>query len=299
MSSFTPPADWTVLVAISGGKDSTALWLHLSRDLGLTRLIPVFADTGWEHPMTYDYLDYLESKLGPLVRLKPERDFVELAVHKKRFPSTMARFCTTELKMKPMREWLKASFANGTIDREKVVQATGIRAEESKSRAQMAEFVATDDYYKIPQWRPIISWTWNEVFATHDKYGIDANPLYKLGMARVGCMPCIMSNMGELAEIARRFPDVQTKIEEAEAKLASAGKPSSFFATGTIPARFCSNSAKGKDGATHAVPTPGDVFSYVQLEKAEKQFGASLPRLFVEPENQDLGTCSSIYGLCE
>lgn len=287
---MTPDPSKTYIVSFSGGKDSTATWLYLAKTLGLPHVITCFADTGWEHPKTYEYLDYLETVMGPIVRLKPDLGFVELAKKKKRFPSARARFCTEYLKMKPAKAWLKAEFEAGRLDPANVVQVSGIRHEESPARAKMAEYVEIDDYYKLPQWRPIIAWTWQEVFAIHDQYGVEPNPLYKLGMGRVGCMP------PELAEIARRFPEVVEKVNEAEVEVGT-----SFFGPGSIPDRFCSKTfTSPKTGETHPVATAKDVFSYVQLTKAEKKFGGTLPALFEEPANEDVfGVCSSIYGLCE
>lgn len=56
--------------SISGGKDSLADWL-LAIESGCETL-QVFADTGHEHPQTMEYLEYLESKLGPVKRVKAD-----------------------------------------------------------------------------------------------------------------------------------------------------------------------------------------------------------------------------------
>ncbi|UKY38466.1 phosphoadenosine phosphosulfate reductase family protein [Pantoea dispersa] len=69
------------LVSISGGKDSLAQWL-LAIENGATHL-PVFADTGHEHPQTMEYLDYLESKLGNIKRVKA--DFSRRIENKRKF----------------------------------------------------------------------------------------------------------------------------------------------------------------------------------------------------------------------
>ena len=55
--TLTPPDPRAAMVVanVSGGKDSTALSLHLA-ELGIEHR-RVFADTGWEHPDTYAYLD--------------------------------------------------------------------------------------------------------------------------------------------------------------------------------------------------------------------------------------------------
>ncbi|EDX3520929.1 phosphoadenosine phosphosulfate reductase family protein [Salmonella enterica subsp. enterica serovar Miami] len=58
------------IVSVSGGKDSLAQWL-LAIESGVS-YTTVFADTGHEHPQTMDYLDYLESRLGKVVRVKAD-----------------------------------------------------------------------------------------------------------------------------------------------------------------------------------------------------------------------------------
>ena len=51
-----------VIASVSGGKDSTALILALREAEIPAR--HVFADTGWEAPETYEYLDLLRARLG-------------------------------------------------------------------------------------------------------------------------------------------------------------------------------------------------------------------------------------------
>lgn len=69
------------VVTISGGKDSLADWL-LAIESGVD-FISAFADTGHEHPQTLEYLDYLESQLGPLKRVKA--DFSRQIAGKRQF----------------------------------------------------------------------------------------------------------------------------------------------------------------------------------------------------------------------
>ena len=65
--------------------------------------------------------------------------------------------------------------------------------------------------------RPIINWSAEQVvnYVTRIKK-IKLNPLYKQGMHRVGCMPCINCAKDELSEIAKRFPAHIDKIREWE-----------------------------------------------------------------------------------
>ena len=97
-----------VIVTFSGGKDSLAslLWTreHITKNF-----TTVFCDTGWEHPLTYEYINRIADKLHlDLVTLKWKKydGMVDLARQKKRWPSTRARFCTQELKTKPCIDYV-------------------------------------------------------------------------------------------------------------------------------------------------------------------------------------------------
>lgn len=69
------------IITTSGGKDSLAQWLRaIENDVPH---ISVFADTGHEHPQTIEYLDYLESKLGKIIRVKA--DFTRQIEGKRKF----------------------------------------------------------------------------------------------------------------------------------------------------------------------------------------------------------------------
>jgi 3'-phosphoadenosine 5'-phosphosulfate sulfotransferase (PAPS reductase)/FAD synthetase len=257
-------ADVAHCVNFSGGKDSTAtLLLAIER---LDDFQVVFADTGNEHPITYEYLHYIEQKLGihitrvradftkdferkrayilknwdkPLVRtysgktvtrrpltkeeiaiayeeLQPTGNpFLDLCKMKGRFPDARSRFCTSELKQIPMMDQVAEPLIDaGWV----VVQWVGVRADESRKRA------ANDviDIYcdQVIIYRPIICWTAEEVFELLKRHGIEPNPLYKMGMARVGCMPCIHASQREVAEIAVRFPDQIGRIASWESAVA-------------------------------------------------------------------------------
>lgn len=309
------------VLGFSGGKDSVATWLHLTRELSLPNVTCTFADTAHESPVTYQYLQELEYNHGcPIVRITPtledmrgelkpeniaERLGIEaddpefwhhpltmenLAILKRRFPSSMVRFCTTHLKLHPQRRWLHENFP----DLSSVVRVSGVRAQESPARAQKQEW-AFDEFMGCDLWLPIHQWTHNEVFDCHKRYGIPPNPLYLQGFGRVGCFPCIMARKKELAAMADRHPEAFDSLKAMEERAAKAiGKPKmSFFSTGKAPERFASNVC---ENSGKRFPDAEDVRRWASGAEPVREF--TLP-LFEEDHTEDAHCCTSQYGLCE
>ncbi|MBI4738268.1 phosphoadenosine phosphosulfate reductase family protein [Candidatus Woesearchaeota archaeon] len=104
------PQNVTHVIAWSGGKDSSALVIWALQHLPTDRTRFVFCDTGWESPLTYQFIEEVNHRLlgGKLIVLKSKRysSVLDLAEQKRRFPSTKARFCTEQLKIIPMMEWI-------------------------------------------------------------------------------------------------------------------------------------------------------------------------------------------------
>lgn len=264
------------IVCFSGGKDSTALILWAMENL--TDFTTVYCDTGWEHPITYAYIQEINEKLlsGKLVTLtssKYPNGFVQLVEMKGRVPSPMARFCTDALKVKPMIEWLK------TIDDEITIYL-GIRADESANRSKMAAREWSDDYDAWIE-RPLLSWPAEKCFALMAQHGIKPNPLYLMGAGRVGCFPCVMVNMRELKAYLHGEPGAQLKRRVLELEKL-VGR--SFFEPTYIPERFCSGFDE-KSGKKF--PSAEDVFRYIE--------SVDIDQLPMFPAR----SCMSVYNLCE
>ena len=199
-----------VVASVSGGKDSAALSLWLTEQ-GIDH-DRIFADTGWEHPDTYSYLrGPLTEKLGIIQEVRSEVGGMGAWVKKKgMFPTRLRRWCTEELKVKPIKKHLQ------TYDCE-LVNAVGIRAAESSARAKMPrweEWSAMD----CEVWRPLIEWSEQDVIDIHVRHGLAPNPLYLRGsgVERVGCWPCIFSRKREIAQVADLTPWRIDQIREFE-----------------------------------------------------------------------------------
>ena len=95
------------IVTFSGGKDSLATIIWAKENL--PDFDVVFCDTGWESPKTYAHIKEIEGWIGKqFVTLKSKKfeDLIDLFIQKKRVASTKARFCTEEMKSKPMIDYV-------------------------------------------------------------------------------------------------------------------------------------------------------------------------------------------------
>lgn len=135
-----------IIVTFSGGKDSLAALLWVRNNLS-QNFITVFCDTGWESPITYKYIQEVNEKLKlNLITLKSKKyaGMIDLAEKKGRFPSTKARFCTEELKSKPMVDFILDEVNDDCL----IIQ--GIRGDESPARALMSKQCRYFKYYFEP-----------------------------------------------------------------------------------------------------------------------------------------------------
>lgn len=217
--------------------------------------------------------------------------FLDLCILKGRFPSTRARFCSQELKHLPILQLTNQWMAEG-FD---IESWQGVRADESASRSklQQREECERKNYTtgaELSIYRPILNWTVEDVFAMHKKHGIEPNPLYKQGMGRVGCMPCIHCGKSELKEIADRFPDEIDRVYEWELLVRQASKrgESSFFAADKTP--------EGRLSASNKLPGQYPLIHQV-VEWSRTTRGGMNYDLFMQANEEQM--CSSLYGLCE
>lgn len=135
-----------ILVPFSGGKDSQATLVYACEKYGLEKVTALFCDTKWEHEITYKHIDYVIKQLGvTYLNLVSKRynGMVDLAVKKKRFPATKSKFCTTELKVIPMIDYV-------LDQKEHLLILQGIRADESESRSKMDTQCRFFKYYFEP-----------------------------------------------------------------------------------------------------------------------------------------------------
>ncbi|MFA6032243.1 MAG: phosphoadenosine phosphosulfate reductase family protein, partial [Myxococcota bacterium] len=104
------------ILGISGGRDSAALAVYMRQYHPKLPIEYFFTDTGKELPEVYEFLDKLEGFLGKSIkRLNPDRDFdFWLSEYGNFLPSPRTRWCTRQLKLRPLEHWLRADLDAGT-----------------------------------------------------------------------------------------------------------------------------------------------------------------------------------------
>jgi len=296
--------DRTVIASLSGGKDSTAMALHL-QEWGIP-FRAVFLDTGWEHPDTYRYLrEYLPGALGVEIewhraeidtppeledaaRLLEKRlgieysGMIRLVLRKGAFPHRVMRFCTQQLKAAVIRELLSDDCVN----------AVGIRWGESKARARMVEWEDVS-YYGCEVWRPLLPWTLDDVIAIHDRRGVLPNPLYLTGADRVGCWPCIYARKSEIRHLGDTDAARVSVIRDLEAltqclaRARYAERGETFASLGHDPPTWFSRAI----GAPTRMVSIDEAIEWAHTSRGGRQF-----EMFA-PSSEDTGCMR--WGLCD
>jgi len=287
-------------VGCSSGKDSSGLLLWLVRESGIPsgQIRATFTNIGNDAPETLEHIEYLSHEVHPIETIYPPIDFYQLARKKGRFPGAKSRFCTQELKMKPSKAYIDGLLAEGYD----VVPCSGVRKEESDTRAKLTEWGnPLENYYGLSEWRPLIEWKIEEIFLLHKRHGIRLNPLYAMGMSRVGCLPCIMSRKSEIRRIAKNFPE---RIEWlARHEWTDENGYHGFRPRKSVPQAMCHETyTSPKTGTVFKVPSIHDAvaWSFTKDHKKDNtQF--ALDFWFDDPKLDDFDAhvCPSTMAACE
>jgi len=149
-------------------------------------------------------------------------------------PSRLQRWCCSVTKSIPFYVALSS-----LSEERSTTVFEGVRREESFTRSNYDRLAGSVKHTLVTNVRPIIDWSDTEVYLYLIFRGVKINPLYKLGLSRVGCSLCPFSsdwseflirkiypelNDRFLDEIYKTFNNNGLYITEKQAKYISTGK---------------------------------------------------------------------------
>lgn len=209
------------IVNISGGKDSAALAIYLKQKYPDLPAEYVFCDTKCELPETYDFLDQLQTLLGKdihrinafdVLRI-PEKDRNPFEIYLNELyggflPSPRSRWCTRELKIKPLEKYLEGTTAYSYI---------GIRADEQRDGYQSKK---PPVFSQKPNIIPIYPFKDDGIGFEDVKDLLESSglglPSYYDWRSRSGCYFCFYQQIGEWQGLKENHPELYEQAKKYE-----------------------------------------------------------------------------------
>jgi 3'-phosphoadenosine 5'-phosphosulfate sulfotransferase (PAPS reductase)/FAD synthetase len=221
-----------IVINTSGGKDSQTMMrvvVEQAEAEGVTdRLVAVHADLGRvEWPGTRELAEEQAEHYGLrfIVCSRPQGDLLDHVAERGMWPSNAARYCTSDHKRGQVRKVLTSLVKEMGLGRPaKLLNCMGLRAQESSARAKKVPMrydrpaSGQGTVREVWEWLPILDWTeaqvWDDI-RTHD---VAHHPAYDLGMPRLSCCFCVLSNRSALTLAAQHNPGLAKQYLAVEVK---------------------------------------------------------------------------------
>lgn len=206
------------ILGISGGRDSAALAVFMRQEHPDLELEYFFTDTGKELSEVYEFLDRLEGFLGkPILRLNPDRDFdFWLREYNHFLPSPRTRWCTRQLKLRPLERWLREDLDAGTV----VNSYVAIRADEP----QREGYQATHPNMRVHFPLKVAGIDRGGVIEILESAGV-GEPEYYRWRSRSGCTFCFFQQKIEWVRLLREHPGAFEDARSYEKSALEHGSP--------------------------------------------------------------------------
>jgi len=201
------------LLMVSGGKDSSAMWL-MAWESGLKNVLPINFDGGWEWPIARKAIIKLEKITGQkCLRLYPDRFFDE-SFRTKGWPRINCRWCTSTKRdtLQLVRNYIKERFRN-----RRVTEHIGIAWDE---RNRSGKGYISREKINLPLVKAKI--TERACLRICGRYGLNWDNYY-MSFDRLLCWCCPLKNIGDWRELYISYPDLWEKIRMMD-KIAPEGR---------------------------------------------------------------------------
>lgn len=208
-----------IVASFSGGKDSTAMVLHML-ELGEQLDEVIFCDTYMEFPEMYEHVckvrEVIEAHGVKFIELRSEKSFEYYMLDHKvdgrestgyGWATMRSRWCTKALKTTITDHYLKELKTTYNV-----VQCVGIAADEGHRLTKA-------NNQRVGMRHPLVEWGWSEEQCLQYCYqrGYDWSGLYKLHQ-RVSCWCCPLQRIGELRNLRKHHPELWQKLRDMEAR---------------------------------------------------------------------------------
>jgi hypothetical protein len=206
------------VLGLSGGKDSAALAIFMRERYPEIEVDYFFTDTGKELPEVYEFLGKLEGYLGRRIhQLNPQRTFdFWLREYNNFLPSARTRWCTRQLKLLPLRQWIKPWLDSGDA----VVSYVAIRSDEDHREG----YTSTNDNMSVRMPFREHSVDKQGVYDILESSGIGL-PGYYSWRSRSGCTFCFFQQKIEWVRLKRVHPKAYEEAKQYEKTALSHGSP--------------------------------------------------------------------------
>lgn len=222
-----------ILINTSGGKDSQTMLRLVARqaaEQGVTdRVTVVHADLGrveWAGTAELAEEQATHYGLRFLKVARPQGDLLDHIEARGMFPSSAARYCTSDHKRAQVRKVMTALVRDLALDRPaRILNCMGLRAQESPARAKKEAFrydtpaSGKGTVRQVWEWLPILDWTLDEVWADIRASGVRHHEAYDLGMPRLSCAFCILSTRSALVLAAKHNRGLAAEYAAVEVRI--------------------------------------------------------------------------------
>ncbi len=199
-------------VAFSGGKDSLVTLL-LVKDVVKDPKI-LFVDTGLEFPETVEHTKRVAQDLCVELIVEHAGDAFWQAFGYFGPPGRDYRWCCKTCKLGPTAKLIRERFPGGCVT------FLGQRKYESDQRYRQPNILENPWVPGQIGASPIKGWTALHVWLYILSRGVEANPLYREGLERVGCWLCPASELWEFGFVAKKHPELWRRWDSALQKWA-------------------------------------------------------------------------------
>ncbi|WP_326400612.1 phosphoadenosine phosphosulfate reductase family protein [Paenibacillus ottowii] len=236
------------ICGVSGGKDSSALAIHIKNKYPeiFDKVEFFFTDTGAELPEVYECLDRLEKYLDKkILRLKADPTIAEkfkvveqdddsnpfedlLKQYNGYLPAPNARWCTRTMKLQPLEKWIGSDHCVSYVGIRADEDREGYNSSKSKSKNIESRFLFQEDNLRL-----------KDIYETLEMtVGL---PEYYKWRTRSGCFFCFYQRRVEWAILSLIYPDWFKESAKYETEHADGRK---FTWIKNKPLEYIENNAK-------------------------------------------------------